>query len=615
MAIARRYAARLRQLTRAHGADALWVYAELFPYLPAAFERLAFAARLPVVYDFDDAFFHQYEAARHPLVRRMLSGKLEPLLRGAAACACGNAYLRDYAERFCDHTIILPTVVDTSTYRPISGSHAGQLSIGWIGTPSTWQYVRPMLPLLTELAAKRGLRVRVVGAGAAAATDRFDGLDLVDWHEATEIEEVQRMDVGIMPLPDEAWARGKSGYKLVQYMACGLPVVASPVGVNAEIVLEGETGFLARSPEQWRHALVALLDDAALRRRMGQAGRRRAEAQYSLDHCAPQMVELLRGVAGDATGMMHAQRRRIVIVDPSIAPTGALRAAVNIARAIAPEAEPWLVLAAHAQVGDVDLRAFTRVIRVPMRQIRRSPIDLTLFAPTLLAAGLRLRRMLRDDDVLVVNDFYLLHGWLLRRLGFRGRIVTWVRIDPRAFPETLRRAWIAAMRAASNQIVAVSAFIVDRLSAEGVEARLVYDPVDPSLSETKQEAGARTQRIVQIANYTRGKGQNDAIAAFRTDCTAPSDRIPGVPRRRHGYSAQSRLSRGTGATSRSVRIKGAGHVWRLLARYRGGADQRELRAGAVAPRILLAQLSGGESVRPAGNRHPMRRTGGNRAGR
>lgn len=297
-AIARRYVDRMRQLVRVRGADLIWVYAELFPYLPAMFERLAFAARAPVVYDFDDAFFHQYDEARRPLVRRMLAGKLEPLLRGAAACACGNAYLRDYADRFCDRTVILPTVVDTDAYRPAPAERGGAPVIGWIGTPSTWAYVRPVLPLLAALAAERGIRVSVVGAGAAAEADRFDGLDLVDWREETEVAEVQRMDVGIMPLPDEAWARGKSGYKLVQYMACGLPVVASPVGVNADIVMQGETGFLARTPAEWRDALAALLDDAALRRRMGDAGRRRAEARYSLGHCAPRMVDLLRASAG-----------------------------------------------------------------------------------------------------------------------------------------------------------------------------------------------------------------------------------------------------------------------------------------------------------------------------
>lgn len=299
--IARRYIERVWQLLRTGRADALWVYAELFPYLPATFERLAFARGIPLVYDFDDAFFHQYDTAARPFVRRMLGGKLEPLLRGAAACMCGNAYLRDYADNFCDRTIILPTVVDTDAYGAATVERQRALAIGWIGTPSTWAYLRPILPVLADLAAERGIRIRVVGAGAAAETDRFLGLDLIDWQEETEIAEVQQMDIGVMPLPDEAWARGKSGYKLIQYMACGLPVVASPVGVNTDIVNVGETGFLARTPAEWRQALIALLDDAVLRRRMGEGGRRRAEEYYSLKRCAPVMVEMFRSITGDST--------------------------------------------------------------------------------------------------------------------------------------------------------------------------------------------------------------------------------------------------------------------------------------------------------------------------
>lgn len=297
LAIVAGYARRMHQLAAAHGADALWVYAELFPYLPATFERLAFAPGVPVIYDFDDAFFHQYDAARRPLVRRMLAGKLEPLLRGAAACVCGNAYLQNYAQRLCDRTMILPTVVDTDAYRPFFDQSGAPLRIGWIGTPSTWVYVRPLMPLLAELAAEHGIRVSIVGAGAAAEADRFAGLDLIEWRQNTEIAEVQRMDIGVMPLPDEVWTRGKSGYKLIQYMACGLPVVASPVGVNAEIVVDGETGILARNKDEWRQALTTLINDAMLRRHMGNAGRTRVKARYSLDHCAPTMVQLFRTAA------------------------------------------------------------------------------------------------------------------------------------------------------------------------------------------------------------------------------------------------------------------------------------------------------------------------------
>jgi glycosyltransferase involved in cell wall biosynthesis len=293
MAIATSYWRRFRQLLAARDCDLIWVYAELFPWLPAAFETLALRAGKPIIYDMDDAFYVPYEG------KPLLEGKLEPLLRAAAACTCGNEFLRDYASRFCERSIVVPTVVDTDIYRPAARSISGSLTIGWIGSPSTWANVRPLLPLLRQLRAERGIRVRVVGAGAAAEDDRFAGLDLVDWSEATEVAEVQRMDIGIMPLIDRPFERGKSGYKLVQYMACGLPVVASPVGVNAEIVADGASGFLATSPDEWRQALIRLLDDPGLRQDMGRAGRERAEQSYSLASQAPRVVALFESVAAE----------------------------------------------------------------------------------------------------------------------------------------------------------------------------------------------------------------------------------------------------------------------------------------------------------------------------
>lgn len=292
------YASRLVDLLRAPNADLLWVYAELFPYLPASFEKLVFRSGRPVVYDFDDAFFHQYDDNPNPLVRRVLRGKLEPLLRGAYACCCGNRYLRDYAVRHCPNSIVLPTVVDTAVYRPREeNGEPGAVVVGWIGSPTTWPNVRPLLPLMRELCEDSGATFRVVGAGVAAERDRFPAMELVDWEEEQEVEQVRGMDVGIMPLLDLPFHRGKSGYKLIQYMGCALPVVASPVGVNSEIVRDGENGFLAASPDEWRETLARLVADADLRRRMGNAGRALVEEQYSLSAQAPRLIEVFRSAA------------------------------------------------------------------------------------------------------------------------------------------------------------------------------------------------------------------------------------------------------------------------------------------------------------------------------
>jgi hypothetical protein len=293
----RAYLDRFRGLLGRTDADIVWVYAELFPYLPGGLERLAFRSGKPVVYDFDDAFFHTYDSHPNALVRGLLGRKLEPLLRGAAAACCGNAYLETYASRFCEKTMLLPTVVDTDVYDSAPGPRPDRpVTVGWIGSPSTWPYMRPLLPSLRELAQSRGIRIRVVGAGPAARADAFPGLDLIEWSEAREVEEVRAMDIGVMPLPDDIWARGKSGYKLIQYMACALPVVASPVGVNREIVTPGDTGFLATGDSEWRDALLRLIESPDLRRTFGQAGRRRVAERYSLQVQAPRLVTLLQSL-------------------------------------------------------------------------------------------------------------------------------------------------------------------------------------------------------------------------------------------------------------------------------------------------------------------------------
>lgn len=296
--IVQAYVRRIEQLLGSWDADLFWVYVELLPYMPAFVERVATAGK-PVVYDFDDAFFHSYDQSGNPVVRALLGDKHAKLLQHAAACCCGNAYLQDFALRHCQQSILLPTVVNTDTYRPRRRNKAGPVTVGWIGSPSTWPNVRPLLPLLETLVRSHGVRIRVVGAGTAAEADWFEGLDLVEWTEAGEIAEVQAMDIGIMPLADRPFERGKSGYKLVQYMACGLPVIASPIGVNREIVREGVNGFLADSGVEWRSALARLIEDAALRRELGWAGRTRVECDYSLASQAPRLVGLLRAAASD----------------------------------------------------------------------------------------------------------------------------------------------------------------------------------------------------------------------------------------------------------------------------------------------------------------------------
>lgn len=292
------YLRRFKAIGDASAADVVWLHCEFLPYWPALAERLA--ARMvarPIVFDFDDAIFHMYdENARWP-TRLLLKGKLESLLRRVAACTCGNAHLRDYAARYCANSMVVPTVVDTAMYRPLPDRRSGPLTIGWIGSPTTWRGVRPSLPLLEAICTQYQARFLVVGAGRDARREAFAGMEVRDWSEATEIGDVQAMDIGIMPLLDRPFERGKSGYKLIQYMACGLPVVASPIGVNTQIVKDGVNGFLASTEPQWRRSLTLLLDDATLRAELGARGRAQAVEHFSLDSQKSRLVDLFRSLA------------------------------------------------------------------------------------------------------------------------------------------------------------------------------------------------------------------------------------------------------------------------------------------------------------------------------
>lgn len=293
------YLRRFGQLRGIRNADLLWIEKEALPWVPWSVERGLLPRGIPTVTDYDDAVFHNYDLHPSPIVRRLLGRKIDRVMAASTLVMAGNAYLADRARAAGARRVeIVPTVVDIDVYsaKPQSRGDVG-LRIGWIGTPSTWtEYMAPMMPLLADVAASHAARIRVVGPGKAAASHPL--LDNLPWSEECEVAQIQSMDIGIMPLSDSPWARGKCGYKLIQYMACGLPVVASPVGVNAEIVEHGVNGFLAATDAEWRSALSALLLNSDLRHRMGAAGRKRVEERYSLQVWGQRVVSLLREAAG-----------------------------------------------------------------------------------------------------------------------------------------------------------------------------------------------------------------------------------------------------------------------------------------------------------------------------
>ena len=288
------YGRRIKALVDSRNFDLVWIEKEALPWLPAWLEKTLLCKRVPYVLDYDDAVFHYYDQHSNRFIRAFLSGKHPELIRGARLIVAGNEYLANFAKNSGAQCVqVLPTVVDLARYPDAAkpSSNADDMpTIGWIGQRATASFLTPLVPLFKRLSAECLAKFMAVGIDAKALGLPMDS---VAWSEDTEVESIHQLDIGIMPLIDGAFERGKCGYKLIQYMACGLPVVASPVGVNREIVEHGVNGYLVETPAQWEQALRTLLVDSELRQRMGRAGRLKVEQQYSLQVTGPRLVELL----------------------------------------------------------------------------------------------------------------------------------------------------------------------------------------------------------------------------------------------------------------------------------------------------------------------------------
>lgn len=294
-AVLRAYVRRLAVLFARRRHDLLWIEKEALPWLPGGLESRLLGTT-PYVLDFDDAWALRYQNHGNALVRRMLGDKWRGLLPGAALAIAGSAFLdawcRDNGAR---DTVRIPTVIDLERYPVAPPPDGEEMVIGWIGTRSTLPHLASAGEALRRVCQDGRARLRVI----ANQPITLPGVpvEFVPWHEDREAELLAGIHVGIMPLPDAPWERGKCAYKLIQYMAAGRPVVASPVGANAEVVRDGETGFLATTTEEWIAALTRLQADAGLRATLGAAGRRRVEQHYCLQVQADRLVAALRAAA------------------------------------------------------------------------------------------------------------------------------------------------------------------------------------------------------------------------------------------------------------------------------------------------------------------------------
>jgi len=273
--------------------DLVYVFREGALLGPAVAERILARRGIPFVFDFDDAVWVRYVSPANSYLSYLrFPGKTATLCRLARHVMAGNPHLRDYACRYNAGVTIVPSTIDMERYQARPRQRNAIPVIGWTGSYSTAQYLRLVRPGLERLRKRREFRFVVVGAQGFSA----DGVEVEHrtWRSATEADDLRDFDVGIMPLPDTPWERGKCGLKALQYMALEIPAVASPVGVNRDIIRHGENGLLASTEAEWEAALERLLTDASLRRALGRAGRATVEAGYSAAVHAPRVAEIFR---------------------------------------------------------------------------------------------------------------------------------------------------------------------------------------------------------------------------------------------------------------------------------------------------------------------------------
>lgn len=276
--------------------DLIYIYKEVALLGPALIESWIGMKGVPVVFDMDDAIFlhsPSYSPVNRYFRWMKFPGKTRTICSLASHVIVGNSYLADYASRFNQNVTIIPSTIDAVKYTLGDAKPDREpLVIGWSGSYSTVQHLNTVRRVLMRLAEKEKFRVRVIGT----SDYKIDGVDVetIPWRSETEVADLRPIDIGIMPLPDDEWARGKCGFKALQYMALGIPTVCSPVGVNSKIIHDEENGLLAATEDQWIDKLTRLLQSRSLRERLGTAGRATVEAEYSMPMHAARVHQVFK---------------------------------------------------------------------------------------------------------------------------------------------------------------------------------------------------------------------------------------------------------------------------------------------------------------------------------
>lgn len=279
MYLVNRYLRRFALLLKAKE-NTLWIEKELFPMFPFWIENIFYRGRRVIV-DYDDATFHIYDNHPNKLVRFLLGNKIDKVMRRADVVIAGNSYIRDRAASAgAREILIVPSAIDIERYEVKKQYDNARKAIGWLGSPSSQSLLESVFPVLEEVSRLREVDFIFVGVRELPETSfRYQEYN---WSLDTEVSMIQKFDIGIMPVEDKPFQHGKCGFKLIQYLACGVPIVGSPIGVNKDIIIDGKNGYSAISSEDWVRTLLSLIDDSEKCKIYGVFGRQQVVEHFCI---------------------------------------------------------------------------------------------------------------------------------------------------------------------------------------------------------------------------------------------------------------------------------------------------------------------------------------------
>jgi glycosyltransferase involved in cell wall biosynthesis len=288
---------RLFELISIKNYDIIFLQREILPHFYPVIDKVISLLKGRLVFDFDDSIFLVPPQRNSFLYKLRYKNSMPEILRASSYIIAGNNYLKDYALKFNQNVSVIPTSIDTDRYtvKQKERGKKDKIIIGWIGSYSTAFYLDQLKGVFKALGHKYKIGLHIIGADGF----RLDGVDVTikKWSLEREVSDLQELDIGVAPLIDNEWAKGKCGLKVLQYMGIGIPCVSSPVGVNAEIIKDGINGFLAGAESEWIEKLSLLVEDEALRERLGKNARITVEKNFSLKENASKLASILKKVS------------------------------------------------------------------------------------------------------------------------------------------------------------------------------------------------------------------------------------------------------------------------------------------------------------------------------